>query len=212
MGDAPAAPQGRVKVDLKVIFLGSSGAGKTCLIQRYINDQFSNTMSTIGASFALKSWRGYKLGLWDTAGQEKFSSLSAFYCRGAGAAIFVFDASDPTSYADLDRHYKLVRDTEPHCVMAVVAAKYDLVEADASAREAALKFGQSWADDKGAPFFITSAKTGMHVTEVFESVAAKALGVDAASPRPSAPVSPDTIKLDTSTPSAAPAQDGACGC
>eukprot|EP01136_Pigoraptor_vietnamica_P023571 Opistho-1_new@75802 len=64
MGDAPAAPQGRVKVDLKVIFLGSSGAGKTCLIQRYINDQFSNTMSTIGASFALKSWRGYKLGLW----------------------------------------------------------------------------------------------------------------------------------------------------
>ena len=55
---------GRSRVDLKVVVLGHGGVGKTSLINRYINDKFSETLSTIGASFVLKKWKSFYFGIW----------------------------------------------------------------------------------------------------------------------------------------------------
>merc|ERR1711998_300853 len=77
-------------VDLKLVLLGQPGVGKTCLVYRYLYNTFGETISTIGASFAMKKVDAggvsCNLGIWDTAGQERFDSLSSFYCRGARAA------------------------------------------------------------------------------------------------------------------------------
>ena len=74
-------------VDLKLVLLGQPGVGKTCLVYRFLHNTFGETISTIGASFAMKkvdvSGRPCNMGIWDTAGQERFDSLSSFYCRGA---------------------------------------------------------------------------------------------------------------------------------
>lgn len=79
---------------------------------RYLYNTFGETISTIGASFAMKkveteSGRPCNLGIWDTAGQERFDSLSSFYCRGARAAIICFDLTDRASYDCL--HTKWIR-------------------------------------------------------------------------------------------------------
>mmetsp|Transcript_37875 Transcript_37875/g.126724 ORF Transcript_37875/g.126724 Transcript_37875/m.126724 type:complete len:162 (-) Transcript_37875:354-839(-) len=89
-------------VDLKLVLLGQPGVGKTCLVYRYLYNTFGETISTIGASFAMKkiesNGRPCNLGIWDTAGQERFDSLSSFYCRGARAAIICFDLTDRASF------------------------------------------------------------------------------------------------------------------
>ena len=85
------------------LFTGQPGVGKTCLVYRYLYNTFGETISTIGASFAMKKveldgGRPCNLGIWDTAGQERFDSLSSFYCRGARAAIICFDLTDRASF------------------------------------------------------------------------------------------------------------------
>ena len=78
------------KVDIKCILLGSSNVGKTSLVSMYCFDSFDTaTVSTIGAAFALKQYKNFNIGIWDTAGQEKFDSISTFYCRGATTAFLV---------------------------------------------------------------------------------------------------------------------------
>mmetsp|Transcript_16049 Transcript_16049/g.43424 ORF Transcript_16049/g.43424 Transcript_16049/m.43424 type:complete len:115 (+) Transcript_16049:38-382(+) len=81
-------------VEAKVVVLGDTGVGKTCLVFRFIEGKFqSHGASTIGASFMVKKMTldGAKLTLqiWDTAGQERFRSMAPMYYRGAAAAILV---------------------------------------------------------------------------------------------------------------------------
>eukprot|EP01134_Creolimax_fragrantissima_P008309 CFRG8309T1 len=118
------------KLDLKVILLGSSGAGKTSLLTRYMEGNFTDNPSTIGASFRLKTWKNYKFGLWDTAGQERYASLSSYYCRGVGAAILVYDVADTSSFEALDTYLSLLREVEPNCYCILVGTKCDLLPQD----------------------------------------------------------------------------------
>ena len=79
------------KQDYKVVILGASGVGKTCLGLRFVKDQFVNyTASTIGASFLVKELvfnnQKMTMQIWDTAGQERFRSMAPLYYRGAHAA------------------------------------------------------------------------------------------------------------------------------
>ena len=90
--------------DLKLVLLGDMATGKTCLVQRFLHDTWTqNPLSTIGASFAVKrmdaAGRSCVLGIWDTAGQERFDSLSSFYCRGARAAVICFDLTNRVRHA-----------------------------------------------------------------------------------------------------------------
>eukprot|EP01097_Dermamoeba_algensis_P010342 TRINITY_DN7597_c0_g1_i1.p1 TRINITY_DN7597_c0_g1~~TRINITY_DN7597_c0_g1_i1.p1 ORF type:complete len:131 (-),score=24.59 TRINITY_DN7597_c0_g1_i1:441-800(-) len=80
----------------KYITVGDSGVGKTCLLLRFTDDRFHDTHNmTIGVEFGSKNVRlneeDVKLQIWDTAGQEKFESITRSYYRGASAAIMVYD-------------------------------------------------------------------------------------------------------------------------
>ncbi|PFX25970.1 Ras-related protein Rab-20 [Stylophora pistillata] len=178
------------KADLKVIILGDTSVGKTSLIQRYLHGVFAgNTISTIGASFFLKQWGPYNVAIWDTAGEERYSGLSSFYCRGASAAILAYDISQSRSLRALrERYLQLLDASEPNCLVVVVGTKKDLVTG--SFREIASCAGESLAlelnEKKGRasgsfnekPFFETSAKSGENVQKVFDFILNTCLPLD----------------------------------
>ncbi|KJE90134.1 hypothetical protein CAOG_01483 [Capsaspora owczarzaki ATCC 30864] len=164
------------RVDLKIILLGTSGAGKTSLTNRYIHDEFSNTESTIGASFALKSWKRFKLGIWDTAGQEKYAALGSFYSRNAGAAILVYDPTSKASFDELPRYVKILESAEPNCVVTLVASKSDLVESHPTLRAVSESDAREYARVHDYGYFETSSMTGKNVLPLFESIALTCLG------------------------------------
>ncbi|GFS17192.1 Ras-related protein Rab-21 [Elysia marginata] len=100
------------KVDVKVVLLGKAYAGKTSLVERYIHNRFSGEtvpyQNTIGAAFGAKTVcvdnKNVIIGIWDTAGSERYEAMSRIYYRGAKAAIICYDLSDRSSF---DRARKL---------------------------------------------------------------------------------------------------------
>lgn len=178
------------KADLKVIILGDTSVGKTSLIQRYLNGVFTgDTISTIGASFFLKQWGPYNVAIWDTAGEERYSGLSSFYCRGASAAILAYDISQGKSLRALrERYLQLLDASEPNCLVVVVGTKKDIITS--SSREIPSSAGEILAlelnEKKGRPtgsfnekpFFETSAKSGENVQKVFDFILNTCLPLD----------------------------------
>lgn len=96
----------------KVVLLGESGVGKTCIIGRYVNDVFDeNSISTSGASYAGKvmNFEEYdktiKFEIWDTAGQERYRSLTKIFYKDAAAAILVYDITRRESYEEVKNYW-----------------------------------------------------------------------------------------------------------
>uniref|UniRef100_A0A3B5MYA2 small monomeric GTPase n=1 Tax=Xiphophorus couchianus TaxID=32473 RepID=A0A3B5MYA2_9TELE len=72
----------------KLLLIGDSGVGKTCLLFRFSEDSFNTTfISTIGIDFKIRTieldGKRVKLQIWDTAGQERFRTITTAYYRGA---------------------------------------------------------------------------------------------------------------------------------
>ena len=97
----------------KVVLLGESGVGKTCIIARFINNTFEeNLISTTGASYAGKTMtfddfggKSIKFEIWDTAGQEKYRSLTKIFYKDAGAAILVYDITRQDSFDEIKKYW-----------------------------------------------------------------------------------------------------------
>jgi Ras-related protein Rab-5C len=118
-------------VKIKLVLLGNSGAGKTCIVQRMINNIFNvNNSSTIGAAYTIYSIdKNVKIEMWDTAGQELFYSLLPMYARGAEIIIVVIDINK-----SIDEQFvkwnKYIEDNQkrfsPHFKLFLVFNKNDL--------------------------------------------------------------------------------------
>uniref|UniRef100_A0A674N3U0 RAB24, member RAS oncogene family n=1 Tax=Takifugu rubripes TaxID=31033 RepID=A0A674N3U0_TAKRU len=93
-----------IRVDAKVVMLGKESVGKTSLVERYVHHRFlvGPYQNTIGAAFVAKPIQlGEKvvtLGIWDTAGSERYEAMSRIYYRGARAAIVCYDLTDSSSF------------------------------------------------------------------------------------------------------------------
>ncbi|KAJ9529498.1 hypothetical protein QJQ45_013850, partial [Haematococcus lacustris] len=91
----------------KVLLVGNSGVGKSCILMRFASDRFDEaTTSTIGVDFKVKyvtvNNTKCKLTIWDTAGQERFRTLTSSYYRGAQGIIFVYDVTRRETFEDLE--------------------------------------------------------------------------------------------------------------
>ena len=97
----------------KVVLLGESGVGKTCIIASFINNTFEdNIMSTTGASYAGKTMsfdelngQSIKFEIWDTAGQEKYRALTKIFYKDAGVAILVYDITRKDSFDEIKNYW-----------------------------------------------------------------------------------------------------------
>ena len=106
----------------KVVLLGESGVGKTCIIARFINNTFEdNIMSTTGASYAGKTMsfdefpgKNIKFEIWDTAGQEKYRALTKIFYKDAGVAILVYDITRKESFEEIQKYwYNQIKEFAP---------------------------------------------------------------------------------------------------
>ena len=93
-------------LQIKLLMIGDSGVGKTCLLLRYANDSFSPTfITTIGIDFKIKQihldGKDIKLQIWDTAGQERFRTITTSYFRGAQGILLVYDVTDRGSFENI---------------------------------------------------------------------------------------------------------------
>uniref|UniRef100_A0A671MJP3 Ras-related protein Rab-24 n=1 Tax=Sinocyclocheilus anshuiensis TaxID=1608454 RepID=A0A671MJP3_9TELE len=166
-----------MRVDAKVVMLGKESVGKTSLVERYVHGRFlvGPYQNTIGAAFVAKALNvGDKvvtLGIWDTAGSERYEAMSRIYYRGARAAIVCYDLTDSSSFGRARFWVKELQNCEEHCKIYLCGTKSDLIEADRSVRQVDYHDVQDFADEIGAQHFETSSKTGKNVDEVFQKVA-----------------------------------------
>ena len=164
----------------KVVLIGESGVGKTCIISRYITGTFdSNATSTNGASYCSKNVKYDNLGknllldIWDTAGQEKYKSLTKFFYKDAAVAILVYDITRRESFDSIRDYWygQIQENASKNIVLGIAGNKCDLYEnenvPEAEARE--------FADKIGAIFELTSAQNNTGINELFQNVGNKYL-------------------------------------
>ena len=156
---------------IKIIVVGSMAVGKTCLIAHYQTGKFlSDIPSTCGSSFVQikKTVKGkkYTLNLWDTAGQEKYDSLTKIFTKNANIVILVYSIVDKKSFQALNKWLKIVKEIngEDGYALGVAANKSDLykqtVVPDSQGQEYAKKIKAVWKstsakeEDKGIEVLI----------------------------------------------------------
>ncbi len=167
------------KVDAKVVLLGKEYGGKTSLVERYLHNRFSGDLpyqNTIGAAYGAKRTeafgRSVVLGIWDTAGSERYQAMSRIYYRSTWAAILCYDLTEKFSWEKAQFWASELRQHEPKAKMYFVGTKKDLLENDPRLRQVDYYNVVEFARDyDGAPVFETSSKTGENVTEVFGRIA-----------------------------------------
>jgi len=158
---------------IKLLMIGDSGVGKSCLLLRFSDDSFTTSfITTIGIDFKIKTveidGKRVKLQIWDTAGQERFRTITTAYYRGAMGILLVYDITDEQSFLNI-RNW--IRNIEQHASDSVqkvlIGNKCDMVDD----RVITTDRGKELADEYGIKFFETSAKTDTNVKESFISIA-----------------------------------------
>ncbi|ORX71891.1 ras-domain-containing protein [Linderina pennispora] len=90
----------------KLLLIGDSGVGKSCLLLRFADDTYTESyISTIGVDFKIRTieleGKTVKLQIWDTAGQERFRTITSSYYRGAHGIIVVYDVTDNETFGNV---------------------------------------------------------------------------------------------------------------
>jgi len=159
----------------KLVLLGDTAVGKSCLVVRFVRDEFFEFQEpTIGAAFLTQTVAlddsTVKFEIWDTAGQERYRSLAPMYYRGAAAAIVVYDITNPDSFTGAKSWVKeLQRRGDPNVVIALAGNKADLE----SRRKVEFEEANSYAEENGILHLETSAKNANNVKSLFVEIAKK---------------------------------------
>ncbi|XP_006637059.1 ras-related protein Rab-26 isoform X1 [Lepisosteus oculatus] len=161
-------------IAFKVMLVGDSGVGKTCLLVRFKDGAFlaGSFISTVGIDFRNKVLNidgvKVKLQIWDTAGQERFRSVTHAYYRDAHALLLLYDVTNKTSFDNIQAWLTEIHEyAQQDVVLMLLGNKADATHERVVKREE----GEKLAKEFGVPFMETSAKTGLNVDLAFLAVA-----------------------------------------
>ncbi|EGA75114.1 Sec4p [Saccharomyces cerevisiae AWRI796] len=153
---------------MKILLIGDSGVGKSCLLVRFVEDKFNPSfITTIGIDFKIKTvdinGKKVKLQLWDTAGQERFRTITTAYYRGAMGIILVYDVTDERTFTNIKQWFKTVNEhANDEAQLLLVGNKSDMETRVVTADQ-----GEALAKELGIPFIESSAKNDDNVNEYF---------------------------------------------
>lgn len=159
----------------KLLLIGDSGVGKSCLLLRFADDSYTDSyISTIGVDFKIRTveldGKVIKLQIWDTAGQERFRTITSSYYRGAHGIIVVYDVTDQDSFNNVKQWLNEIDRYASETVQKLlVGNKCDMVSKKVVEFETAKQF----ADSLNITFLETSAKNAQNVEQAFLTMAAQ---------------------------------------
>ncbi|XP_036832138.1 ras-related protein Rab-15-like [Oncorhynchus nerka] len=164
----------------RLLLLGDSGVGKTCLLCRFTDNEFHPShISTIGVDFKMKTLEidGIKvrIQIWDTAGQERYQTITKQYYRRAQGIFLVYDITSERSFQHIMKWASDVDEYAPDNIQRIlIGNKSDEEEK----RQVATGQGNKLAKDYGMDFFETSASTNYNITESFTRLAEQVLAAN----------------------------------
>ncbi|XP_011690553.1 PREDICTED: ras-related protein Rab-24-like isoform X2 [Wasmannia auropunctata] len=166
------------RVDLKVVLLGNAMVGKTSLMERYVHDSFNCNrpyQNTIGTVFASKRVQVNDvtliMGIWDTAGSEKYDAMTRTYYRGAKAAIVCYDITKSSTFQRARHWVRELRSIEENCKVYLCGTKKDLCDQGVAPDDPdMLGAVERYASGTQTKLFVTSSKTGENVVELFDEI------------------------------------------
>ncbi|XP_044761857.1 ras-related protein Rab-9A [Coccinella septempunctata] len=187
---------------LKVVILGDGGVGKSCLMNRFVSNQFDeHSFHTIGVEFLNKdidvNGDTYTLQIWDTAGQERFKTLRTPFYRGSDVCLLTYSIDDKSSFRNLEMwkdeflHYADIRENSQFPFI-VVGNKSDISGAQ---REVSETERETWCNENNITASIeTSAKDASNVHEAFRLAVQQWIKLEMRADRSETPYN-DTVDL-----------------
>ena len=167
-------------ITCKVVLVGDTGVGKTCIIQRYVNNDYSDTNeSTVASTYTYKvvQYPEYKksisFDIWDTAGQELYRAVAKNFYLNASIGIFVYDIRRKQSFESIKNYWydQLKESGEENMILGIAGNKCDLFQEE----EVTEEDGKNFAKSIGAVFKLTSCKENIGVDELFQECGKKYL-------------------------------------
>lgn len=199
---------------MKLIVVGDSGAGKSSLLHRFVEDTFfEDQTQTIGVEFGAKVvqllGKKVKLQIWDTAGQERYKSVTRSYYRGAVGCLIVYDITSRSSFEHVAQWLHDVQQLAgKDVVVMLIGNKSDL--ANSEKRSVTHNEASLFAQDHGLMHFETSAATGELVSDAFLKVAKVALS--RSDGEPAAAESSKTVSLGEDQERSEVSPSSRCSC
>ena len=164
----------------KILLLGDSSVGKTCILTRYSDNIFQEEhMATIGLDFKIKNvnldnGKTVKVQIWDTAGQDRFKSITKNYYKGAHGIILIYDVTFRRTFDNVKNWINIIKEEVSDKVSIIlVGNKID----DGDKRVVTTEEGQGIANEFGLSFFETSAKTGENIDRAFNDLITKTVEI-----------------------------------
>lgn len=157
-----------------IMVIGDEEVGKTTILERYFNKKFnSERKKTIGLEYFLKTYTDpktkniYNIKFWDTAGQEKFHSVTKNYFQRADGMIITIAINKRSSFINLKKWINSVVDSgKADLPIIILVNKYDLE----SEREIENSEIEKFCSEESVKYFFTSAKDGLNIDESFDSI------------------------------------------
>ena len=156
----------------KILTIGESGVGKTCVLRRFVENKFlKNHLATIGIDFKTRvinlNGLTIKLKIWDTAGQERFRNITNQYYKGADGILLVYDVTDEESYNKIrDWMDQITSNTDNEDIGLVLLGN----KCDMEPRAVTEEMGKEMAKELNINYYETSALTGQGINEAFEGL------------------------------------------
>ena len=170
-------------ISCKVVLVGDTGVGKTCIIQRYVNNNYEeNVESTVASTYTYKVLnfpnynKSISFDIWDTAGQEIYRALAKNFYLNAAIGVLVYDIKRQSSFDSIKNYwYDQLRESgEENMIFAVAGNKCDLFDEEEVDEEEAKEFAKSI----GAIFKLTSCKESIGIDELFSECGKRYLEVN----------------------------------
>ena len=163
----------------KILLLGDSSVGKTCILTRYSDNTFQEDhMATIGLDFKVKNvnldGKIVKVQIWDTAGQDRFKSVTKNYYKGAHGIILIYDVTNKKTFDNVKNWVDIIKEEVSEKVTVIlVGNKIDNFDN----RKVSTEEGQAIANEYGLQFYETSAKTGDNIDRTFNDLIKKVVEI-----------------------------------